>query len=105
VPLKDSTLVVPVSYTFTEGNGIVGGIALVPGQGAGPISHVVRDGARLRFRVTAPQNRILEHDATVTNDKLIEGMVQLDSLPIAKFRIMPGKLPAAAPVKSPSGRS
>ncbi|MCU0633957.1 MAG: hypothetical protein MUE41_03705 [Gemmatimonadaceae bacterium] len=105
VPLKDSTLVVPVQYTFTEGNGIIGGIAIVPGQGAGPISHVVREGSRLRFRVTAPQNRILEHQGTI-GEALIEGMVHLDSLPVAKFRITPGKSAgAAAPVRAPRDRS
>ena len=87
VPLKDSTIVVPVMYTFTESSGTIGGLAMVPGQGSGAISNFVRDGARVQFRVTAPEGKLLEHDGTVGSDGAIEGMVNLDKLPIAKFRI------------------
>ena len=87
VPLKDSTLVVPVMYTFTESSGTIGGMAMVPGQGSGAISNFVRDGAHVQFRVTAPEGKLLEHDGTVGSDGAIEGMVNLDKLPIAKFRI------------------
>ena len=87
VPLKDSTLVVPVMYTFTESSGTIGGMAMVPGQGSGAISNFVRDGARVQFRVTAPEGKLLEHDGKVGSDGAIEGMVNLDKLPIAKFRI------------------
>ena len=69
---------------------------MVPGQGTGPISNVVRDGQRVQFRVTAPEGRLLEHDGKFTADGAIEGMVQLDNQPVAKFRIVmkPPKLPA-----------
>ncbi len=89
VPLPDSVLVVPVMYTFTQAAGGVGGTAMVPGQGTGPISNVVRNGARVQFRVTAPEGRLLEHDGTFGADGAIEGMVNLDKQPIAKFRISP----------------
>ena len=87
VPLKDSTIVVPVLYTFTEASGAIGGMAMVPGQGSGAISNYVRTGARVQFRVTAPEGKLLEHDGMVGTDGAIEGMVNLDKLPIAKFRI------------------
>ena len=88
VPLKDSTIVVPVIYTFTKTGDAIGGMAMVPGQGQGPISNVVRDGAKLQFRVTAPEGRLLEHDGKFGADGSIEGMVNLDKLPIAKFKIV-----------------
>jgi hypothetical protein len=89
VPLGDSTIVVPVSYTFTQTGTTIGGTAMVPGQGSGPIGNVVRDGSRLRFRVTAPEGKLLEHDGTLGADGAIEGMVNLDNQPVAKFRIAP----------------
>ncbi len=89
VPLKDSTIVVPVFYTFTEAAGTLGGTAMVPGQGSGPITNVVRAGTRVQFRVTAPEGKLLEHDGKLGADGAIEGMVNLDNLPIAKFRIVP----------------
>lgn len=112
VPLKDSTLTVPVLYTFTQNGATIGGTAMVPGQGAGPISNVVIEGRKIRFRVTAtatpakpvpgkpappaPKPSELEHDGAFTADGAIEGMVNLDKQPIAKFRIQPAK---AAPKK------
>lgn len=103
VPLGDSTIVVPVSYTFAQGG--TSGTAVVPGQGSGAISNVVRTGNRLRFRVTAGDNKQLEHDGTVATDGSIEGFVNLDNKPVAKFRIAPGTLPAAktAPSTRPKG--
>ncbi len=87
VPLKDSSIVVPVMYTFTQTGGAIGGVAMVPGQGTGPISNVVRSGAKLQFRVTAPEGKLLEHDGNFGADGAIEGLVNLDKLPVAKFRI------------------
>ena len=97
VPLPDSAIVVPVFYTFTETNGAIGGTATVPGQGSGPISNVVRTGSRVQFRVTAPENKLLEHDGTFGADGSIDGMVNLDKQPVAKFHIVPN--PAAQPKK------
>lgn len=95
VPLGDSTIVVPVSYTFTKTGTAVGGMAMVPGQGQGTIANVVRDAARVRFRVTVKDNegldRHLEHDGTVGAEGAIEGMVNFDSKPVAKFSIKPVK--------------
>lgn len=103
VPLGDSTIVVPVSYTFTTTNGVTNGVAMVPGQGSGAISMVVRDGARIRFRVTAPENKLLEHDGTIGASGAIEGFVNLDNKPLARFKIAPGKLQATPP--APKGKS
>ena len=75
---------------------------MVPGQGTGTISNVVKEGSKVRFRVTvsastaaaagAPgKERFLDHDGVVGADGAIEGMVNLDSKPIAKFRIAPVK--------------
>ncbi len=97
VPLGDSTIVVPVTYTFTQTGTSVAGTAMVPGQGSGPIGNVVRDGSRLRFRVTAPEGKLLEHDGQFSGDGVIEGMVNMNNQPVAKFRITPRK--AAAPTK------
>lgn len=97
VPLGDSTIVVPVTYTFIENGAAISGTAMVPGQGTGPIANVVRDGQRLRFRVTAPEGKLLEHDGAFGMDGAIEGMVNLDNLPVAKFRIAPRR--AAPPAK------
>jgi len=97
VPLPDSAVVVPVFYTFTQTGAIVGGSAMVPGQGSGPISNVVRDGARIQFRVTAPEARLLEHDGKFGADGAIEGLVNMNNQPVAKFRIAPK--PTAKPVK------
>jgi hypothetical protein len=91
VQLGDSTLTVPVTYAFTQMGDITGGMAMVPGQGSGPISQLVRDGAKVRFRVTAPENRLLEHDGTVSADSTIQGMVYLDKQPVAQFKIRPAK--------------
>ena len=102
VQLGDSTITVPVMYTFVSSSGSTTGTAVVPGQGSGQISHVVRDGARVRFRVTAPENRLLEHDGQMTGDQLIEGMVFMDQKPLAKFRITPAK---AAPRTTPGNAS
>lgn len=87
VPLPDSAIVVPVTYTFTQAGTVIGGMAMVPGQGAGPITNVVRDGANLKFRVTAPENRLLEHDVKIGADGTIEGMVNLNNQPIAKIKV------------------
>jgi hypothetical protein len=110
VPLKDSTITVPVLYTFTQTGSTIGGTAAVPGQGSGPISNVVVSGKKVTFRVTAtplptkpvpgkpappaPTPKELEHDGAFTADGAIEGFVNLDKQPIAKFRIV--AKPAAA---------
>ena len=92
VQLGDSTIMAPVFYTFTDSAGTTIGTAMVPGQGTGPVSHFVRSGDGVRFRVTAKQAdkmRLLEHDAKVGADGAVEGMVNLDGKPVAKFRIVP----------------
>lgn len=110
VPLKDSTITVPVLYTFTQTGSTIGGTAAVPGQGSGPISNVVITGKKVTFRVTAtplptkpvpgkpapppPTPKELDHDGSFTADGAIEGFVNLDKQPIAKFRIV--AKPAAA---------
>jgi len=107
VPLGDSTIVVPVSYLFTGTAPAITGTAMVPGQGTGSISQVVRDGSKLRFRVTAGEGKLLEHDGIVSANGSIEGFVNLDGKPVAKFKIAPGALPTkpAAPTTSkPRGR-
>jgi hypothetical protein len=71
----------------------------VPGQGTGPISNVVVTGKRVRFRVTAPEGRLLEHDGTFGADGSIEGMVNMDGQPIAKFKIAPRKDSKSLPKK------
>lgn len=98
VPLPDSTIIVPVLYNFVQTGGSIGGTALVPGQGSGPISNVVLSGTHVQFRVTAPEGKLLEHDGTFNPDGTIEGMVNLDNAPIAKFKIAP-KPPASPPAK------
>jgi hypothetical protein len=103
VPLGDSTIVVPVSYLFTGTAPSIGGTAMVPGQGTGSISHVVRDGQKLRFRVTAPENKLLEHDGVIAANGSIEGFVNLDNKPVAKFKIAPGALPAPKATGKPAG--
>lgn len=94
VKLGDSTIVAPVFYTFVDSAGATGGSAMVPGQGMGPISNYVRTGDAIRFRVTAKQAeklRLLEHGGTLGADGALEGMVTLESKPVAKFRIAPKK--------------
>ena len=94
VPLRDSSIVAPVVYNFADSAGTVVGTAMVPGQGMGPISHVVREGDKVRFRVTvkhAEKTRLLEHEAVLGADGALEGMVNLDAKPVAKFRIAPKK--------------
>lgn len=94
VKLGDSTIVAPVFYTFVDSAGATGGSAMVPGQGTGPISNYARTGEMIRFRVTAKQAekiRLLEHEGTLGADGALEGMVSLDSKPVAKFRIAPKK--------------
>lgn len=96
VQLGDSTIVAPVFYTFADSAGATVGSAMVPGQGTGPVSHFVRTGDAVRFRVTAKQAdklRLLEHDAKVAADGVMEGMVNLDGKPVAKFRIVPKQAP------------
>ncbi len=97
VPLPDSAIVVPVIYTFTQTGSTIGGTAIVPGQGSGTISNVARDGARLQFRVTAPEGRLLEHDGTFGADGALEGVVNMDKQPLAKFKIV--AKPPARPAK------
>ena len=99
VPLPDSVIVVPVLYTFTQSGAAISGQAMVPGQGTGPISNVVLTGKQVRFRVTAPEGRLLEHDGTFGADGSIEGMVNMDKQPIAKFRIAPRKDSKSVPKK------
>ena len=89
VPLPDSVITVPVLYTFVQTATAIGGTAFVPGQGSGAVSNVVRDGARVRFRVSAPEGRMLDHDGTFVADGSIEGMVNLNNQPVAKFKIHP----------------
>ncbi|MCC6244640.1 MAG: hypothetical protein IT353_17480 [Gemmatimonadaceae bacterium] len=96
VPLPDSAIVVPVIYTFTQSGTTIGGTAVVPGQGSGAISNVTRSGARLQFRVTAPENRLLEHDGTFAADGSLEGMVNMNNQPVAKFKIAPKPTPKPA---------
>lgn len=105
VPLPDSAIVVPVLYTFTQSGPAIAGTAMVPGQGTGPISNVVQSGRSLKFRVTAPEGRLLEHDGAFAADGSIAGMVSLDKQPIASFKITmrppakPTGKPAAKPTK------
>ena len=102
VPFGDSSIVAPVSYTFVTAPSGLGGTAMVPGQGSGTISNVVRTGARVQFRVTvaaataaaagataAP--KLLEHDAKLGTDGTLEGLVNLAGQPVAKFKITPKK--------------
>ena len=96
VPLGDSTVVVPVTYTFMQTGTAITGTAVVPGQRSGPIANVLRDGTRVRFRVTAGEGKLLEHDGAFGADGSIEGMVNMDNLPVAKFRIAPRRAGAAA---------
>lgn len=109
VPLGDSTITVPVFYTFEQTASGIGGTASVPGQGSGPISAVSVTGTKVRFTVVAtplpskpmpgkpapppPTPRTLEHDGAFTADGAIEGFVNLDKQPVAKFRIAPSKTP------------
>ena len=99
VPLPDSVIVVPVLYTFTQMGTAISGQAMVPGQGTGPISNVVLTGKQVRFRVTAPEGRLLEHDGKFGADGSIEGMVNMDNQPIAKFKIAPRKDSKSLPKK------
>ena len=99
VPLPDSVIVVPVLYTFTPSGTTISGQAMVPGQGPGPISNVVLTGRQVRFRVTAPEGKLLEHQGTFGADGTIEGMVNLDNQPIAKFKIAPRKDSKSLPKK------
>jgi hypothetical protein len=99
VPMPDTSIVVPVFYTFVDGPDGVTGSAMVPGQGNGPISNVVRSGDNIRFRVTVKQTTkegvektaLLEHDAKLAADGAIEGMVNFENKPVAKIRIMQNK--------------
>lgn len=109
VPLGDSTITVQVFYSFEQNGAAIGGSAMVPGQGQGPISAVVVSGTKVRFTVTATANpakpvpgkpapppptpKALEHDGAFTADGAIEGFVNLDKQPVAKFRIAPSKTP------------
>jgi hypothetical protein len=90
IPLKDSSIVVPVTYTFTREGSAISGSAFVPGQGTGPIAALKHDSSSVRFTVIAPQGA-LEHQGTVLRDGAIEGMINLDKLPVAKFRITRGQ--------------
>jgi hypothetical protein len=99
VPLPDSVIVVPVLYTFTQTGTAISGQAMVPGQGTGPISNVVLTGKQVRFRVTAPEGRLLEHDGKFGADGSIDGMVNMDNQPIAKFKIAPRKDSKSLPKK------
>lgn len=99
VPLPDSVIVVPVLYTFTQSGTTISGQAMVPGQGTGPISNVVLTGKQVRFRVTAPEGKLLEHDGKFGLDGSIEGMVNMDNQPIAKFKIAPRKDSKSLPKK------
>lgn len=99
VPLPDSVIVVPVLYTFTQSGTTIAGQAMVPGQGTGPISNVVLTGKQVRFRVTAPEGKLLEHDGKFGADGSIEGMVNMDNQPIAKFKIAPRKDSKSTPKK------
>lgn len=96
VPLGDSTIVVPVTYTFAAG-ATPAGMAVVPGQGSGPISNVQREGSRVRFRVTAPEGKLLDHEGAIGANDVIEGFVNLDNKPVAKFRIAPARTAAPKP--------
>ncbi|MBK7594395.1 MAG: hypothetical protein IPP98_00490 [Gemmatimonadetes bacterium] len=103
VPFGDSSIVAPVSYTFVAASGGVGGTAMVPGQGSGTISNVVRTGAHVQFRVTvaaataaaagatSATPKLLEHDGTLGADGALEGLVNLAGQPVAKFKVTPKK--------------
>jgi hypothetical protein len=99
VQMPDTALTVPVFYTFVDSPNGVTGTAMVPGQGNGPISNVVRSGDSIRFRVTVKQmtkegvekTALLEHDAKMAPDGAIEGMVNFENKPVAKIRILQNK--------------
>lgn len=103
VPFGDSSIVAPVTYTFMAASGGVGGTAMVPGQGSGTISNVVRTGTQVQFRVTvaaatvaaagatAAGPKLLEHDGKIGTDGALEGLVNLAGQPVAKFKITPKK--------------
>ena len=97
VALGDSTIVVPVIYTFTEQAGVIGGAAIVPGQATGTVSNVLRDGRHVQFRVVPKDGKPLEHDATLGADGAMDGTVSMDNKPVAKFRI--ALKPATSPQK------
>jgi anthranilate/para-aminobenzoate synthase component II len=88
-------IVVPVLYTFTQSGTALVGQAMVPGQGTGPISNVVVTGKRVRFRVTAPEGRLLEHDGT----DLFDGLPRpLRVMRYHSLVVEPTSLPAALEV-------
>jgi hypothetical protein len=103
VPFGDSSIVAPVTYTFVTAASGLGGTAMVPGQGSGTISNVVRTGANVQFRVTVPAAtaaaagataagpKVLEHDGKLGADGALEGLVNLAGQPVAKFKITPKK--------------
>lgn len=98
VQIGDSTINAPVMYTFVDNAGATSGTAMVPGQGTGPVSNVVRDGANVKFRVTAKRMeqgkevpRLLEHVGTIGSDGAMNGVVTMDGKLVAKFRIAPKK--------------
>src|SRR5262245_45310972 len=99
IKLGDSTIVVPVTYTFTQGaNGTTAGTGVVINQASGPILNFVREGAHVKFRVEATaapkpgdqpgKPSLLDHDGTIGADGALEGMVMMGPLPVAKFRVM-----------------
>ncbi len=99
IPLGDSTVNVPIVYTFTSANGSISGTATVPGMGTGKISNIVPNGSRISFRLTVPASiaasagatgqgdRQLDHEGTLSADGTIDGMINYDAKPVAKFRI------------------
>jgi hypothetical protein len=98
VQIGDSTINAPVMYNFVGSGAATSGMAMVPGQGTGPISNVVRNGANVKFRVTGKQGepgkevlRLLEHDGTIGSDGVMSGQVTMDGKLVAKFRIAPRK--------------
>lgn len=93
VSINDTTLQVPVSYTFTQTSSGIAGTAVVPGQGQGAINSVEREGSRVRFRVTVTTNdatRQLHHEGTL-NGTTFEGAVHMDAQLVAKFKLSPAR--------------
>ncbi len=103
IPFGDSTITVPVTYNFVASGSSVSGTAMVPGQGTGKISNVSRKGSEIRFRVTVTAatvaaaganvsgDRHLDHEGVIDADGKIEGRVNMDSKPLALFKIVQRK--------------
>ncbi len=86
VDLLDGSQSIPAEYRFTKTGEQLGGTATATGQGTGDMSAVSQTGDKVHWTVVLPQG-VFVHDGTLKTTGTLEGVILLEDLPVASFKL------------------